>query len=124
VALRRRAVLLVPAAAVAAGRTRAQPAAGETVHDLAITAGVLPPGQRVIRATKGDRLRWRITSDAPGELHLHAFRLAIAVQPGQVAELPFTALATGRFRASWHAAGVADPGRHDAALLVLEVQPR
>jgi FtsP/CotA-like multicopper oxidase with cupredoxin domain len=123
VALRRRALLFGPAA-VLAGRSGAQPAAGEAVHDLAITGGLLPPDQRVIRAGKGDRLRWRITSDTPGDFHLHALRLAIAVQPGQVAELAFTAFATGRFRASWHATGAADTGRHDAALLVLEVQPR
>jgi hypothetical protein len=85
---------------------------------------VLPPAQRVIRASKGDRLRWRITSDAAGEFHLHALRLAVAVQPGRVAELAFTAFATGRFRASWHAAGAAEAGRHDAALVVLEVRPR
>ena len=122
-ALRRRAVLFGPGA-VLAGWALAQPTAGETVHHLAITDGVVQPGQRVIRARKGDRLRWRITSDAPGELHLHALRLAVAVQTGRVAELAFTAFATGRFRATWHATGAADTERHDAALVVLEVQPR
>ena len=120
--LRRRALLLSSGAFLAAG-VRAQSDA-EAVHDLAIAGGVLLLEQRVIRAGKGDRLRWRITSDVPGELHLHAYRLAVAVQPGRIAELAFTAFASGRFRASWHAAGGADTGRHDAALVVLEVQPR
>lgn len=122
-ALRRRTILLGPGA-VLAGWAFGQPTAGETMHDLAITDGMVQPGQRVIRARKGDRLRWRITSDTPGELHLHALRLAVAVQPGRVAELAFTAFASGRFRASWHATGAVTTERHVAALVVLEVQPR
>jgi hypothetical protein len=120
----RRRTVLAGVAATLAGAARGQPVPGEALHDLAIAGGVLPADRRLVRAVKGDRLRLRIRSDAAGEFHLHALRLAVPVQPGQVAEVAFTAIASGRFRASWHAAGAADTGRHDAALLVLEVQPR
>ncbi|MBA2961092.1 MULTISPECIES: hypothetical protein [Ramlibacter] len=122
--MHRRAVLAGSGAALALWAGGAPAQAAETVHELAIAAGVLPAGQRLQRAVKGDRLRWRITSDTAGELHLHAYRLAVAVQPGRIAELAFTANASGRFRASWHPAGATNTDRHDAPLLVLEVQPR
>ena len=72
------------------------------------------------------RLRWRITSNAAGEVHLHAYRLSARLLPGQPAELVFTAFATGRFRLEWHAAGdnsAAPDAHHAPALAVLEVLP-
>jgi hypothetical protein len=99
--------------------------------DLSILDGALPAEQRLIKAQKGQLLRWRITSNQAGELHLHAYRLLAAVKPGQVAELAFTAHATGKFRLEWHGAQDkaspkdAAPGHHHApALATLEVRPR
>ncbi len=104
----------------------AQPAAA--VHELLLTDGLLPPSQRLIPALKGDALRLRVRSNTAGELHLHAYRLQLAVPAGQPAELAFTAHATGRFRFEWHAAnttGAAPRSDHHAAPLgVLEVRPR
>jgi hypothetical protein len=98
------------------------------VHDLQLVDGVLPADQRLITALKGDALRLRVSSNTAGELHLHAYRLSLALQPGQLAELAFTAHATGRFRLEWHgtkAPGAARPADHHAApLAVLEVRPR
>ena len=45
------------------------------VFDLTIMGGALPAAQRLMRVEKGDAVQWRITSDAAGELHLHAYRL-------------------------------------------------
>lgn len=101
--------------------------AGEQARELRVAGGALPVDQRLIPALKGDRLRWRITSDAAGELHLHAYRLSAAVQPGSVTELIFTAHATGRFRVEWHArgeTGAASHGHGSAPLATLEVRPR
>jgi hypothetical protein len=99
--------------------------------DLSIVDGAVPVAQRLIKVQKGQPLRWRITSDQAGELHLHAYRLHAAVKPGQVAELAFTAHATGKFRLEWHGAQDrpvpkdAAPSHHHApALATLEVRPR
>ena len=99
----------------------------ETTQALRIVDGTLTPDQRLIKVYHGDRLRWRITSNASGSLHLHAYRLTMQLQAGQSQEIAFTAFATGRFRVEWHAAGepaTAATGHHAAALAMLEVQPR
>jgi hypothetical protein len=105
--------------------------AAEQVLDWQINGGSLPAAQRVVAVLKGDSLRWRVTSDQAGELHLHAYRLVLRVQPGKTAELAFTAHATGRFRVEWHPASAdagtgasAPAGHHAPALAVLEVRPR
>ncbi len=99
--------------------------------DLSIVDGALPAEQRLIKVQKGQRLRWRISSNQAGELHLHAYRLHAAVKPGHIAELAFTAHATGKFRLEWHGAQDkaspkdAAPSHHHAApLATLEVRPR
>jgi hypothetical protein len=111
--------------AVAVAVAHAQPAA---VHELRLLDGLLPADQRLITALKGDTLRLRVRSNQAGELHLHAYRLTLALRPGQPAELAFTAHATGRFRFEWHAEkapGDAPRADHHAApLAVLEVRPR
>jgi hypothetical protein len=110
---------------VAAGAPSATPV--EVVHELRLVDGVLPAGQRLITARQGDTLRLRASSNTAGELHLHAYRLSLALQAGQPAERAFTAYASGRFRFEWHAArtsGAAPPADHHAApLAVLEVRP-
>jgi hypothetical protein len=108
----------------AAGSASAQ--AAEVLRSLHIVDGTLPPDERLIEARKGDRLRLRVTSNRAGELHLHAYRLSLALTPGETAELAFGAFATGRFRLEWHPAKAegAPAGGHDAApLATLEVQP-
>jgi hypothetical protein len=100
-----------------------------TTQELRVVDGALPAGQRLLRARKGDALRWRITSNLPGEVHLHAYRISVALQPGRPAELAFTAHATGRFRLEWHAAtrsaaSAAAGSHHAPPLAVLEVHPR
>ena len=94
---------------------------------LAITDGILPKAQRLIQVHKGDKLRWRISSNTAGALHLHAYRLSVQLQAGQTTELAFEAFATGRFRLEWHGAqdkGTAAAGHHAPPLAILEVLPR
>ena len=101
--------------------------APERVFTLSITAGVVPVSERTIRVQKGEMVRWRVSSDAPGDLHLHAYRVDAAVLPGKPAEVAFKAFATGRFRVEWHpAAGKATGGggHHAAPLATFEVRPR
>jgi hypothetical protein len=120
---------LQPSPANAAQATASDGRAQE--WDLSIVDGAVPAAQRLIKVHKGQPLRWRITSNQAGELHLHAYRLHAAVKPGQVAELAFTAHATGKFRLEWHGGQDkpvpkdAAPSHHHApALATLEVRPR
>ena len=102
-------------------------AAQERVFDLTITGGALPAAQRAMRVFKGDAVRWRITSDTPGEIHLHAYRAQAKLIAGTPAEISFKAFATGRYRVEWHAASAKAPptGAHHAPpLATLEVRPR
>jgi hypothetical protein len=117
------------ACAVAAGALLATAAFAQAARprELVLVDGALPAAERLIKATKDDALRWRVTSDRAGELHVHAYRVSLALKPGVPAELAFTVHATGRFRVEWHAAGQADVagGAHHAPpLAMLEVRPR
>lgn len=96
----------------------------QAASELALVDGVLQPAQRLIVAAKGDALRWRIVSNLPGEVHVHAYRVSVALQPGQAAELAFKAHASGRFRVEWHGAGGVPGSHHAAPLATLEVRPR
>ena len=100
-------------------------AAPEKTFDLAIVHGSLNVEQRVLRVSKGDALRLRVSSDTPGELHLHGYRLAATVAPGVASEIAFKAYATGRYRLEWHPAGqTQSASHHGAPLATLEVRPQ
>ena len=100
-------------------------AEAEKVFDLVISRGAVPVEQRVLRVVKGDPVRLRFTSDAAGELHLHAYRLEARVTPGAAVELKFNAHAEGRFRIEWHALAAMKSGNpHGPALATLEVRPK
>jgi hypothetical protein len=100
--------------------------APEKYFALAIVRGRLPAEQRVIKVEKGDAVRLRVTSDEPGDLHLHGYRLAATLTPGVAAELAFTAHATGRYPFEWHGAGAAakSGAHHGPPLAALEVRPK
>jgi hypothetical protein len=120
------AAALLASSAMAVAREQA-----EKRWELAIVDGTVPANQRLIKAQKGERLRWQISSNQSGDLHLHAYRLHTPVQAGKTVEMAFTAHATGKFRLEWHGAQDkalpkdAAPGQHHAApLATLEVRPR
>jgi FtsP/CotA-like multicopper oxidase with cupredoxin domain len=117
--------LLLVFAVCAASAARAGDAL-EKSFALDIVRGAVAADQRVLRVEKGDAVRLRVTSDAPGELHLHGYRLEVKLAPGAPAELAFTAHATGRYPFEWHAAGAAaKPGAHHGPpLAALEVRPK
>jgi hypothetical protein len=100
--------------------------APEKSFELAIMRGAVAASQRVLQVEKGDAVRLRVTSDAPGELHLHGYRLTATLTPGVPAELAFKAYATGRYPFEWHDAGTtAKPGAHHGPpLAALEVRPK
>jgi hypothetical protein len=94
--------------------------------NLSIVGGAVPREQRVMRVEKGDQVRLRVTSDAPGELHLHGNGLEVRLVKGGVGEFGFNAYATGRFPLEWHAAGAKARGgsHHGPPLATLEVRPK
>jgi hypothetical protein len=67
----------------------------EKTFDLTIKGATMTPHE--ITVGEGDRVRLRITSDAPLEFHLHGYDLAKEVEASEPAELPFDATITGRF---------------------------
>ncbi len=94
--------------------------------DLTISRGAIPAEQRVLRVSKGDTVRLRMTSDAPGEIHLHGYRLEAKLTPGVPGEIVFKAYATGRYRLEWHSAGETGKSgsHHGPPPATLEVRPR
>ena len=102
-AARRLARRVLMVAALGGAYTVLPAHAAERTFDLTVVNGVLPAAQRSMRVEKGDLVRWRIVSDGPGDLHLHAYRVEARVSAGVPAEVTFTAHATGRFRVEWHA---------------------
>ena len=102
-------------------------AAKEQVFVLDIKAGALPPPQRLIKVRKGDSVRWQLSSDTAGDVHVHGYRLEARLATGGAAELEFKAFATGRFRIEWHPAdakGAKKGHHHGPPLGTLEVHPQ
>ncbi len=103
----------------------AQAASAEQVFDLRIEGGKLARGDRVIRVKQNDAVRLRWTSAARVDLHLHGYDIELRVEPGAVAEMAFTAHATGRFAVEVHGARAPGGGHHHGSPLVhVEVHPR
>ena len=98
----------------------------EKTFNMTIVHGALAAERRVLRVDKGDAVRVRVTSDTPGELHLHGYRLEAKLTPGTRAEIAFTAYATGRYPFEWHRAGAAGQtgSHHGPAFATLEVRPK
>ena len=90
---------------------------------MQIIDGVIATDQQLIKVTQGDLLRWRVSSNQAGELHLHAYRLSLKLQAGEEKSIAFSAFATGRFRLEWHAEKNPAADQHQA-LAMLEVRPR
>ena len=118
--------LLVMLGCLIATTTAGAAGSPDKTFDLTIARGALPAKQRVLRVDKDDTVRLHLTSDAPGEIHLHGYRLATKLTPGVPGEMVFKAYATGRYRLEWHPAGETgrSGGHHGPPPATLEVRPR
>jgi hypothetical protein len=98
--------------------------AEELTFELSVERGRVPQAMRLVRVKQGDavRLRWR--SDRPLLLHLHGYDIETKIEPGAVAELAFTARATGRFPIHVHTPSRGGGHTHEAPLVQVEVLPR
>ena len=72
--------------------------------ELAIADGALDLDPPVLKVKQGDEVTLKVRSDKEGELHLHGYDLDVGLVPGSVAELVFTANATGKFDFELHLA--------------------
>jgi hypothetical protein len=110
--------------AIAAGSTGVS--AAELVFDIGIEHGRVPDTMQLMRVHQGDAVKLRWTSDRPLVLHLHGYDLEQRVATDGVAELTFTASATGRFPIEIHAPGAGARGQahDDPPLAIIEVYPR
>jgi len=97
--------------------------AAEVTYDLRIENGRLPQNMRLIRVKQNDvvKLNWR--ADKRTEIHLHGYDVSKIVEPGAVAELAFTARATGRFTVEPHVAKPSGGHSHGSVLVTIEVYP-
>jgi len=98
------------------------PPADLRTFELRIAQRRVPPAQKVLRATEGERVELRWTADEPLVLHLHGYDIETRVAPGAPASTAFAARLTGRFPVAIHAEG-GSKHRH-GALLHVEIHPR
>jgi FtsP/CotA-like multicopper oxidase with cupredoxin domain len=59
----------------------------EATFDLAIVNGKVANEKCLIKVKKGDTVRLRFTSNLPGDVHLHAYRLQTKVGADELSEL-------------------------------------
>ena len=74
-----------------------------------------------IRATQGEVIELRWTSDEAAELHLHGYDIELEVTPDEPASMVVEAYASGRFPITSH--GWGDGGHSHDSLIFLEVYP-
>jgi len=98
--------------------------ADELTFNLRIERGQLPANMRLIRVKQGDVVKLRWNSDRSIALHLHGYDIERKIEPGVVAEMTFTARATGRFPVQEHQARSGSGHTHGAPIVQVEVLPR
>lgn len=121
---RRRTLLAAALLGIAATSQAGFAAAQETVFELRIANGRVPPDMRLIRVTQGDNIRLRWTSDRPITLHLHGYDIETRVEPGKAADMVLTARAAGRFPVEEHKPNSRGHSHGEAPLVRIEVRPR
>ena len=96
------------------GTTQTPPAA-PTVPTIRVVNGQPRGGVRTLSFDKGERIRFRVRSNAADEVHVHGYDVTKAVPAGGSALLSFEATIEGRFEVELHEAG--------SQLAELEVAP-
>jgi hypothetical protein len=101
----------------------ASAAAAELSFEIRIEHGRISDAMRLMRVHEGDVVTIRWTSDRPLVLHLHGYDIEKRIAADAVAELSFTAYATGRFPIEIHGQGTGS-AHEDAPLALIEIYPR
>lgn len=55
-----------------------------------------------LKVKQSDQIEWQISSNKPGELHLHAYGIEVRVPKNQLVVYKFEAKASGKFQIEWH----------------------
>jgi hypothetical protein len=98
--------------------------AAEVSYVLAIANGKVPDNMRLIRVKQNDIVKLKWSTDKPMSVHLHGYDIEKEVKPGAVAEMSFTARATGRFTIEPHVGKTQSGGHaHGDVLVTIEVHP-
>jgi hypothetical protein len=116
--------LLIPVVGALAPSVSAQ--AAELTFDLKIEHGKVAQNMRLIRVKQLDVVKLRWGTDQPLTLHLHGYDIEQKVEAGAIAEMKFTARATGRFPIHLHDARdrAGSPSHHEPPLVLVEVYPQ
>lgn len=80
-------------------------------------------GDKVIRLTQGQRVEIVWITDEAAELHMHGYDIRVEISPNALAEMSFTAHATGRFAVTSHGFG-GDHGHGHETLAYIEIYPK
>jgi hypothetical protein len=96
--------------------------AADVTFALHIANGRVPENTRRIRVKQNDIVKLRWTADRPLTVHLHGYDLESKIAPGEVSEMTFTALATGRFTVEPHLQPSGGHA-HGDILVTIEVYP-
>ena len=102
------------AAAAGEPKTAAAMPADPVVINLDIANRAVALTRQDLQARQGDTVSLRITSDEPGEIHLHGYDLTAAVSPDAPGELTFRADTAGAFGVNFHALAPAPAAATDA----------
>ena len=105
------AVLLLAACGTASQPEPSPPepsAVSATVIDLPIVNRSTALTRADLRATQGETVRLTVTTDEPGEVHLHGYDLTADVAPGHPGELVFEATTAGAFAINFHVFAAGD----------------
>jgi len=95
----------------------------ERRFELTLINGEPPGGAPTFQVAENDEVYLSVTSDGPGELHLHGYDLKLPLEPGGSADMRFPANLTGRYPAALHQDS--HGGAHGSgALFYLEVYPK
>jgi hypothetical protein len=110
--------------ALALGNAGNFAAAAEVTYLLNIANGKVPDNMRLIRVKQNDvvKLEWR--TDKSMSIHLHGYDIEKEIKPGELAQMSFTARATGRFTVEPHVGKTPSGGHaHGDILVTIEVYP-
>ena len=98
--------------------------AAEIAFLLPIEKGHVPANKRLIRVKQGDAVKLQWSTDRRVILHLHGYDITTEVVPGTVADMTFTARATGRFTVEPHLAKAPSGSHaHGDVLVTIEIYP-
>jgi hypothetical protein len=81
------------------------PAAAPPLPVIRLRGGSPVGGVRHLTFSKGDRIRFAVVSDAPGDVHLHGYDVERALAPGRRTRFDLRATLEGRFEVELHGTG-------------------